>query len=77
MFQKVDYIYQKNIRDMVFLVGSFGLAYVRIGHQAVYMLQALKQHPSLKELREEYYSFKGVPPNSVVRKYPNDYLKHE
>ena len=44
MFQKVDYIYQKNIRDMVFLVGSFGLAYVRIGHQAVYMLQALREH---------------------------------
>src|SRR5205823_10578243 len=27
--------------------------------------------PSFKKLRKEYYSFKGVPPNSVVRKYPN------
>lgn len=33
--------------------------------------------PSLKKLRREYYSFNGVPPNSVVRKYPNDYLKNE
>jgi hypothetical protein len=33
--------------------------------------------PSFKKLHEEYYSFKGVPPNSVVRKYSNDYLKDE
>jgi hypothetical protein len=28
-------------------------------------------------LADEYYSFKGVPANSVARKYPNDYLKDE
>ena len=33
--------------------------------------------PSFKKLRKEHYSFKGVPPNSVVRKYPNGYLRDE
>jgi hypothetical protein len=33
--------------------------------------------PSFKKLHEEYYTFKGVPANSVVRRYPNDYLKDE
>jgi hypothetical protein len=33
--------------------------------------------PSFKKLHDEYYSFKGVPANSVVRRYPNDYLKDE
>jgi hypothetical protein len=33
--------------------------------------------PSFKKLHDEYYSFKGVPANCAVRKYPNDNLKAE
>ena|SRR5438034_5175538 len=33
--------------------------------------------PSFKKFHKEYYSFNGVPLNSAVRKYKNEYLKDE
>jgi hypothetical protein len=30
--------------------------------------------PSFKKLHRQHFSFNGVPTNSVVRRYPNDYL---
>jgi hypothetical protein len=29
--------------------------------------------PAYKKILEQHYSFNGVPPNSAVRKYPNEY----
>jgi hypothetical protein len=31
--------------------------------------------PVYKKLLKEHYSFTGVPPNSIVRRYPNEYQK--
>jgi hypothetical protein len=31
--------------------------------------------PAYKKLVNQHYSFNGVPPNSAVRKYPNEYKK--
>ena len=31
--------------------------------------------PFYKKLVKEYYSFAGVPPNSIVRRYSNEYQK--
>lgn len=33
--------------------------------------------PAFKKLQKQQYSFSGVPLNSVVRKYPNEYLTKE
>jgi hypothetical protein len=33
--------------------------------------------PSFKELHDEKNSFKGIPANSIARKYPNNYLKDQ
>ena len=33
--------------------------------------------PSFKRLHKQYYSFNGVPPDSAVRRYKNEYLKNE
>lgn len=32
--------------------------------------------PSLKKILIEYYSFNGVPANSVVRRYTNEYQRN-
>jgi len=32
--------------------------------------------PTYKMLLKEHYSFNGVPSNSAVRKYSNEYLKN-
>ena len=31
--------------------------------------------PAYKKILKEYYSFKGVPSNSIIRRYSNEYLK--
>jgi hypothetical protein len=31
--------------------------------------------PTYKKVVKEYYSLNGVPPNSIVRKYTNEYQK--
>jgi hypothetical protein len=37
-------------------------------------LAGVEAAPALKKLRNEYYSFEGVPLDSIVRKYPNEFL---
>jgi hypothetical protein len=31
--------------------------------------------PAYKKLLKEYYSFSGIPPNSIIRRYSNEYYK--
>lgn len=37
-------------------------------------LAGVEAAPALKKHRSEYYSFEGVPLDSIVRKYPNEFL---
>jgi len=35
----------------------------------------VKAAPLYKKLVKQYYSFNGVPSDSIIRKYPNEYQK--
>jgi hypothetical protein len=79
----IRFTFVSGIKDGVVIEAPITIEYRQILFKLIDLLSktdliykaGVEAAPAYKKLVKEHYSFNGVPPDSAVRKYPNEYQK--